>query len=101
MTTVASQSGHTLSVDVISQEEFGDMDMDCNPYDYTKFYTVRNFDMNGKIMFYMAKGYNKADKAAQKEVHVWYPKSKEMWNSFGNTFKEAIDGAQKDGWLYA
>ena len=42
----------------------------------------------------------RGNKNAPKEIVVWYPKGS-MWVGFGSTFKSAMDGAQKDGWMYA
>jgi hypothetical protein len=64
---------------------------------YKTFYVVRNWDCAGVVFFYLAKG----NPEAPKEVVAWYAKSGSFWSSFGTTLKGAIEGAQRDGWLYA
>lgn len=32
---------------------------------------------------------------------VWYRHSKKLWSSYGKTRLEAVEGAIRDGWLYA
>lgn len=91
----STHSGHTLC---ISPAKMGD----GHPADigkYKKFYTVRNWDKEGVIFFYVATGYEVNGKPC-KEIHVWYRNGK-MWSSFGKNMQEAIEGAQKDGWMYA
>ena len=33
------------------------------------------------------------------EYHVYYPNGA-FWSSYGKNFKDTIDGAIEDGWLY-
>ena len=86
-------SGHTLfvqSADPASIPEFE------NKSTYKQFYTVRNWDAEGHTFFYLGKG----NEQAPNEIVVWY-RNGAFWTSYGNNIKEAIEGAQKDGWLYA
>lgn len=67
---------------------------------YSHFYVAKNFDENGASFFYLAKGYHDGNTKASNEIHVWY-RNKKMWSGFGNNFEDAINGAQRDGWLHA
>ena len=89
--TIHVQSGHTMAIFKILPG--GKHPADASKY--TDFYTVRNFDESGVVFFYMAKGY----KNAKSEIHIWYPNG-QMWSGFGTSFKSAIEGAQRDGWLH-
>lgn len=89
-TTIRTQSGHTMCLVKIES-----LPMVDNHEDYSKIYEVRNFDKKGVVFMYVCTGY----KAAKKEVHVFYPNGC-MWSGFGKSIAEAINGAQKDGWLY-
>lgn len=90
--TIKAASGHLMAI----------CKLDPNRQDhpgfgrYTDYYQARNFTEEGVIFFYLAKGYEDAPN----QICVWY-KNKKMWSSFGKNFKEAIDGAQRDGWLAA
>lgn len=64
---------------------------------YTKFYAVRNWNADGVTFMYLGTGWEKAPK----EIVVWYAKTGAFWHGYGKTLKEAIEGAQRDGWLYA
>lgn len=88
-------SGHTLYVESIT---FDDLPEKIKPSakEYSKFWIVRNWDKDGHIFMYLGKGY----KYAPKEIVAWYPGGGH-WSSFGLTLQSAIDGAQKDGWMYA
>lgn len=92
--TIRAQSGHTIFVKSISKNEIPG-GIDISKYD--QFYVVKNFDDTGCVFMYLGKGY----KEAPKEIVAWYRNTGSMWSGYGNTIKEAIDGAQKDGWLYA
>lgn len=86
-------SGHTLhvsSADPASIPEFENKSL------YTKFYVVRNWDADGVTFFYLGKGYEQSPD----QIVVWY-RNGGFWSSFGNSIKEAVEGAQRDGWLYA
>ena len=63
---------------------------------FTNLYVAKNFDADGVTFFYLGRGHIDAPN----QICVWY-KNKKMWSSFGNNFQEAIDGAQRDGWLAA
>lgn len=87
-------SGHTLFVRDVDADKLPALnDKDA----YTRFYEVRNFDEEGVVFLYLAKGY----KDAPKQIVAWYPRTKAFWSGYGENFKEAIEGAQKDGWMYA
>lgn len=87
-------SGHTMHVSEVDPLTIPALE---NKDGYTAFYAVRNWDAEGKTFLYLGKG----DKHAPKEIVAWYPKTGAMWSGYGKTLKEAIEGAQKDGWLYA
>ena len=86
-------SGHTLFVSSIDTDAFPNFD---SKDAYRQFYVVRNWDENGVIFMYLGKGH----KDAPSQVVVWYRKGS-FWSGYGMTIKEAVEGAQKDGWLYA
>lgn len=48
-----------------------------------------------KVFMYLGKG----DPRAPRQIVAWYPNGR-FWSSFGNSMKDAIEGAQKSGWLY-
>jgi hypothetical protein len=93
--TVKANSGHTIAIFKLDSLP-EDHNHPANWGDYTNFYVAKNFDEDGVIFFYLAKGH----KHSATQVHVWY-RNKKMWHSFGLNFDEAINGAQKDGWLQA
>lgn len=86
-------SGHTLYINEISADDFPAFD---NKDGYAKFYEVRNFDAKGVIFMYLGKGH----RHARREIVAWYSKGA-FWDGYGVTFGGAIEGAQRDGWLYA
>ena len=102
--TIQVESGHNMAIFKLPKDELDGCNFFYNlgPHNeildlpYTDFYVVKNFDIDGVTFFYIAKGY----KDAPKEYHVWY-RNKKMWSSYGTNFKDAIEGAQKDGWLHA
>lgn len=101
---ILAKSGHHIYVSSMTKEEFDALNLhDGTPDNYKNFYKAQNWGPDGVVFFYMAKGYNNGytERKHEKEVHVWYPKSKKMWFSFGKNFEDAINGAQADGWLYA
>ena len=63
---------------------------------YAAFYTVKNTDTEGVVFFYLGKGHPEAPR----EIVAWYPNG-EMWASFGTNIPDAIEGAQRNGWMYA
>jgi len=98
--TIYAASGHTLYVASISREALPAHLRETN--EYTTFYEVRNWDETGVTFMYLGKGYRgqNASPKAQKEIVVWY-RNGGFWSGCGNTLKTAIDGAQRDGWMYA
>lgn len=88
-------SGHTLYVAPIKFDDLPD-NVRRQASEYTKFWIVRNWDEKGYIFMYLGKGY----KFAPSQIVVWYARGGH-WVSFGKTIQEAIDGAQKEGWMYA
>jgi len=94
--TINAQSGHTLFIEKIKAGEQGHP----APADsYENFYVVKNGDAAGVIFMYLATGYTAPHVKSCKEVHVFY-RNGQMWTSMGKNFQTAIDGAQKDGWMY-
>lgn len=87
-------SGHTMHVSEIDPDKVPALE---SKETYKQFYVVHNWDIEGLTFMYLAKGNPKAPR----EIVVWYAKTGAFWSSYGLTFKEAIEGAQKDGWLYA
>jgi hypothetical protein len=69
---------------------------------YSRFWIVRNWDENGSIFMYLGTGYKGAvnKKSERKQIVAWY-RGKKMWSGYGMNIKDAIEGAIKDGWLYA
>lgn len=101
--TIRTSTGHTMAVNPITSDEFDlalpNSQVGCS---YKQFYKVCNWDANGAVFFYMAKGYQRDDGlTAPSEYHVWYPRSQSMWGGFGKNQIDAINGAIRDGWLYA
>ena len=114
---IQAESGHTIHIEKMQTTGLGSRSaMNEHPApesDYTDFYIARNWDKDGCTFFYLAKGFvrektevrhgelrNVPDKAAAREVHVWYW-NKKMWSGYGVSLKNAIAGAQRDGWLHA
>ena len=89
-------SQHTLHVSRINADECPSFIYISNKDAYTEFYVVRNQDAGGMIFMYLGKG----NKNAPKEIVAWYPRGA-FWRGYGTTIKAAIEGAQRDGWLYA
>jgi len=89
----STHSNHTLCVVSIPASAMPNFD---SKRGFTHFYEVRNFDAEGVVFLYLAKG----NPSAPREICAWYPNGK-FWSGFGTTFQSAIDGAQRDGWLYA
>ena len=95
--TIHAQSGHTLFVKSI---KFEDLPQNIREGDYAKdfkqFWQVKNWDDDGVTFMFLGKGM----KNAPKQICVWY-RNGGFWSSYGKTTEEAINGAQKDGWMYA
>lgn len=102
-TIVRAESGHTMYVAPIARE---DAPAHIRDSAYTTFYTVQNFDASGVQFMYLGKGYrhpspeyaNDPKAHDPKEIVAWYMNG-EMWHGRGEDFAEAINGAQRDGWL--
>lgn len=92
--TIAAQSGHQIAIFKLDEE----LPNEIHPAGgcYMHHYVAKNFNADGITFFYLAKGHPDAPK----QICVWY-RNKKMWHSFGNNFEEAINGAQRDGWLRA
>lgn len=94
---VHAQSGHTLFVKSIKFTELPDViQLDGHSPNFTEFYIVKNWDDDGYVFMYLGKGLSQSPK----QICAWYPKGA-FWSSYGTSIKAAIDGAQKDGWMYA
>lgn len=91
--TIQAQSGHTLFVEDV---KFEDLPENVKQFEYivgkSAYKIIKNWDKDGVVFMYMAK--------SRGEWLVWYCGGG-FWSSFGKTIEEAIDGAQKDGWMYA
>ncbi len=87
-----AKSGHTLDVRR-TEKSFSSLP-NFVPEKYSVKYIVRNWDENGSVFFYIAR-------CTDGQYHVWYRNSSAMWTSYGETIQKAIDGAQRDGWMYA
>jgi len=97
--TIHVQSGHTLWISTVEREHLPAHLRDTAEYE--TFYQVRNWDKDGVCFMYLGKGYHGARNAKDhKEVVVWY-RNGGFWSGCGSTLKSAIEGAQKDGWMYA
>lgn len=89
-------SGHTLHVSSIAREDLPE-NLSDETQEYSKFYVARNWDANGVEFMYLGKGH----KLAPNQVVVWYRSTGKFWSGYGENLTDAIDGAQRDGWLYA
>lgn len=99
--TYTAQSGHTLHLTrlgaVAAVDAIGD-----NADNYQNVYAVRNWDADGVTFFYVCTGFSmpgRRNEVKHNETHVFYRNGK-MWSSFGTNIQTAIDGAQRDGWMY-
>ena len=93
----AKRTGHTLHVSPIDRAALP-AHVEAQYADkYTKFYVVKNWDANGVVFFYLAKGH--AD--APNQICGFFAKTGKFWSSYGKTLEAAIDGMQADGWMYA
>lgn len=93
--TISVASGHTLFVRSIYKSDLP-KGMD-HVADFETFYVVKNFGEEGKTFMYLGKGHRQAPN----QIVVWYANGLGFWSSYGKNIKDAIEGAQKDGWLYA
>lgn len=94
--TFIAQSGHTLFVKEISFDDLPDFIKNGNGKTYNKFHIVKNWDDDGVVFMYLGKG----NSYAPREIVVWY-RNGGFWSSYGLTIEEAINGAQRDGWMHA
>lgn len=89
-------TGHTLFVSKIAREELPKVIADNTASKmFTTFYVVKNWDAQGVVFMHLAKGHSQAPA----QVCAFY-RSGQFWSSYGKTIQAAIEGAQKDGWLY-
>lgn len=92
---IQAWSGHTLFIRAVEYEDLPD---NVKKFEYMggkeKWYAVHNWDKDGHVFMYVGK------EKGIREYLVWYAKGG-FWTSFGKTIEEAINGAQRDGWLYA
>lgn len=88
-------SGHCMYVEKIRREDLPSNLEETEGFE--TFYVVRNWDAEGCVFLYLGKGY----KDGPEEICAWYPTTGAFWTSYGNSLKEAIEGAQRDGWMYA
>lgn len=95
MKTIKTTSGHTMAIEKTTGSIFSSLDLeDFDKENYTSYYRVRNWNKTGVVFFYLARYRNG-------EWHVWYRYTSKMWISRGHTIEAAINGAQRDGWMYA
>ena len=91
--TIHAQSGHTLFIEKV---KFEDLPANVQDFEYIKGCTgyriVKNWDKEGVTFMYIAK--------TKGQYLVWY-RGGGFWSGYGKTIQEAIDGAQKAGWMYA
>lgn len=92
--TIKASTGHTMQIQKITA---GALPPNClHSADYDEFWVVRNWDADGVVFFYLGKG----NPGARQQVVAWYPNGR-MWGSYGDTLAAAVEGAIKDGWMYA
>lgn len=92
---ITAASGHSMCVSVVKRENLPST-LAKETSEYERFWAVQNWEEGGHVFFYLGKGH----KLAPQQVCGFWPKGG-FWNSYGDTFKTAIDGMQKDGWLSA
>lgn len=88
-------TSHTVYLDDYALTTNTPISVECNKDNYKNIYVVRNWDKQGVIFFFIGTNYK-----GSKEHHVWYPNGK-MWSSYGTTILKALNGAIRDGWMYA
>jgi len=94
MTIIHASSGHTMFLKRAMVNEFAGLPH-YNSEQFTGLKTVHNWDKDGPQFFFLAREIKTG------EWYVWYRKTRALWTSFGKTQQKAIDGAIRDGWLYA
>lgn len=93
---IKTTAGHVFFVKEIDKTHFPGTHRFVGIHEYTTFYVARNGDESGGVLFYLAKGHPQRPH----QIVVWY-RSGTFWRGYGRTIQEAIDHAQRDGWLYA
>jgi hypothetical protein len=97
MKAIQAQSGHTLYVEEIEFDELPHLVRQSEYAEgFQKFYVVKNWDKDGVVFFYLAK----LGRMSKTEICAFYKNGK-FWSGYGKTFEDAINGAQRDGWMYA
>jgi hypothetical protein len=86
--TFRAQSRHTIRIYEVDRLPEGFRHSDTKG---AQVYAAHNFDKSGPIFFHLAR--------VGRQWLVWY-RNGELWDSFGETVQEALDGAQRDGWLH-
>ena len=94
--TIQISSGHTIYISQTDREDLPSH-LSKETDAYSKFYVVRNWDKDGVVFMYLGKG----NKETPNEIVAWYRNTGSFWYGYGCNFKEAVEGAIKDGWLYA
>jgi len=97
--TIYVATGHTLHVSTIELDSIPLAIRTKNAdviENFDSFYVVRNWDKSGIVFMYLAKGHINGPT----EICAFY-RAGGFWSGFGKTLKTAIEGAQRDGWLYA
>lgn len=96
--TIHAQSGHTLFIQSIKYDSLPDR---VKKFEYINnfpnLYVVKNWNADGHIFMYLGKGHD----GYPDEICIWYAQNGSFWSGFGKTFEDAINNAQKDGWMYA
>ena len=92
-----SSSGHWMIVVPVSREELP-ANLSDHTVPYSKFYAVRNGSPDGHTFLYLGKGH---EKYGDKEIVAWYPRTGAFWASYGTNLETAVNGAIRDGWMYA
>lgn len=91
--TIHANSGHTLHIESVDFDKLPEKVKKFQHIEGNSSYKqVKNFDTDGVVFMYLAK--------SKGEWLVWY-RGGAFWSGFGKTIEEAINGAQKDGWMYA
>ena len=94
--TIHVYTGHTLHISSIAKEDLP-FRLTDDVEAFNKFWVVRNWDKDGVVFMYLGKG----NVDAPKEIVAWYSTTGAFWSGFGTTLKSAVEGAMKDGWMYA
>lgn len=91
--TISAQSGHTLFVEDV---KFSELPEAVQKFEYIEgksaYKVVKNWNKDGVVFMYIAK--------SKGQWLVWY-RGGGFWSGYGKTIEEAINEAQKSGWMYA